>query len=247
LFEQTPVITLSNATVRYNMATEKIDNIKEYTIKFLKRQLMFKEFFALTDINLTINRGESWGVIGRNGAGKSTLLKLICGILAPFTGTVSVSGTIAPLIELGAGFDGRLTARENILLNGAILGHNRALMRENTEKVLDFAELNEFSDIPIKNYSSGMYARLGFALATLFKPDILILDEVLAVGDIAFKKKCDIRIKELLADETTLLFVSHSGSSVREMCGKALWLEKGKIMMTGTSNDVCGAYEEKYK
>ena len=244
--EQDAVIVLKQATVRYNKASEKIDNVKEYVIKLAKRQLLFQEFIALRDVDLTVRHGESWGIIGRNGAGKSTMMKLICGILAPYKGTVSVQGRIAPMIELSAGFDSRLTAKENIMLNGAILGHSRSEMRENIQSILDFAELNDFSDIPIKNYSSGMYARLGFSIATFFKPDILILDEVMAVGDAAFKKKCNKRIDEMLDAQTTLLFVSHSGSSIRRMCQKALWLDHGNVVMQGESGEVYGEYEKMY-
>ena len=181
------IIEVNDATVRFNMASEKIDNLKEYFVKFIKRELMFKEFLALQNINLRVRRGEAWGIIGINGSGKSTLLKLICGILSPYKGSVSINGTIAPLIELGAGFDGELTARENIYLNGAVLGYNKKFMQEHFDEIVEFAELQDFLNMPIKNYSSGMAARLGFAIATIVRPDILICDEVLSVGDIAFQ------------------------------------------------------------
>ena len=188
------IIKVKNATVRFNKATENYNGLKEYVIKMLKGELMFQEFLALKDVNFEVKKGESWGLIGANGSGKSTLLKLICGILKPYKGTVKVHGKIAPLIELGAGFDPQLTARENIYLNGALLGHKKAFMEMHFNEIIEFAELGDFIDVPIKNFSSGMAARLGFAVATIVKPDILIVDEVLAVGDIAFQEKCRQRI-----------------------------------------------------
>ena len=240
-------INIEHASVRFNMASEKVDNIKEYAIKVLKRELMFKEFFALKDINITVRQGESWALIGHNGAGKSTLLKLICKILTPYEGSVSVNGSIAPMIELGAGFDPNLTAEENIFINGAILGHSREFMREHFNQIVEFAELWPFLGMPIKNYSSGMRARLGFAVATMVKPDILVVDEVLAVGDAAFQRKCKQRMKELLSGGTTLLFVSHSNSVVRELCDNAIWLDHGSIKMIGSADEVCSAYEQSLK
>lgn len=240
------IIEVSDATVRFNMASEKIDNLKEYFVKFIKRELMFKEFLALQNINLRVRRGEAWGIIGINGSGKSTLLKLICGILSPYKGSVSINGTIAPLIELGAGFDGELTARENIYLNGAVLGYNKKFMQEHFDEIVEFAELQDFLNMPIKNYSSGMAARLGFAIATIVRPDILICDEVLSVGDIAFQRKCERRMKEMLVRGTTLLYVSHSISSVQEICDNALWLEKGQEVMSGNVYTVTDGYLSKY-
>ena len=181
------VIEIDNATVRFNMANQQINSLKEYVIKLIKKELMFQEFLALQDINWKVKEGEAWGIVGTNGAGKSTLLKLICGILKPYKGSVHVNGSIAPLIELGAGFDGELTARENIVLNGTLMGHSEKFMLEHFEEIVDFAELWDFLDMPIKNYSSGMSARLGFAVATMVKPDILICDEVLSVGDYKFQ------------------------------------------------------------
>lgn len=236
------VIQVQNATVRFNMACERICNLKEYFIKVLKRELLFQEFLALKNIDLTIREGESWGFVGVNGSGKSTLLKLICGILKPYKGTVKTYGHIAPLIELGAGFDGELTARENIFLNGAVLGHSEKFMREHFDEIVDFAELHSFLDMPIKNYSSGMAARLGFSVATMVRPEILIVDEILAVGDYAFQQKCQKRMQEMLADGTTLLFVSHSIDDVKNLCKNAMWLSHGEALMSGTSNEVCDAY-----
>ncbi len=235
-------VAIKNVTIRFNMASEKIDNLKEYFIKFVKKELMFKEFLALQDVSFEVKKGQAWGIIGVNGSGKSTLLKAICGILKPHKGSVTVNGTIAPLIELGAGFDGDLTARENIFLNGAVLGHDKKFMEEHFDEIVEFAELENFLDMPIKNYSSGMAARLGFSIATVVKPDILICDEVLAVGDYAFQKKCEKRMDEMRENGTTLLYVSHSMESVRKICDHALWLEKGKIKGCGSVREVARQY-----
>ncbi|MEN6595764.1 MAG: ABC transporter ATP-binding protein [Clostridiaceae bacterium] len=235
-------IDINNATVRFNMATEQIFSIKEYFVKLVKGQLMFQEFFALKEVSLQVEKGDSWGFVGTNGAGKSTLLKLICGILKPYKGTVQVFGSIAPLIELGAGFDPEMTARENIFLNGAILGHTKMFMSEHLDEIVDFAELREFLDVPIKNFSSGMTARLGFSIATMVQPEILVVDEILAVGDYAFQQKCHARMENMLKDGTTLLFVSHSVEQVKALCKHALWLEKGRVVMSGESSEVCDAY-----
>ncbi|KGQ33304.1 teichoic acid ABC transporter ATP-binding protein [Gallibacterium genomosp. 2] len=237
------IIKITDATVRFNKATESYSGLKEYIIKMLKRQLMFQEFLALKNINLEIKKGESWGLIGTNGSGKSTLLKLICGILKPYKGNIKVNGSIAPLIELGAGFDGDLTARENIFLNGALLGYKKEFMNKHFDEIIEFAELQEFIDIPVKNFSSGMAARLGFSIATIVKPDILIVDEVLAVGDISFQEKCKKRMEEMLSNGTTLLFVSHSMEQVRELCSHALWINHGKIQSYGRTEDVIIKYQ----
>ena len=241
--EKDIVIRVENASVRFNMASEKIDSLKEYAIKLVKGQLMFQEFFALRNIDLTIRRGESWAFVGRNGAGKSTLLKLICRILMPYEGKVTVRGSLAPLIELGAGFDSNLTAEENIYINGCIMGHSKKFMQEHFDEIVEFAQLQDFLKMPIKNYSSGMRARLGFAVATMVKPDILIVDEVLAVGDAAFRKRCNARMKEMLAGGTTLLFVSHSNNDVRNLCDNAVWLDHGRILQSGATEDILAAYE----
>lgn len=235
-------VEVKNVTARFNMASEKIDNLKEYFIKLVKRELMFEEFLALKNVSFSVKKGESWGIIGINGSGKSTLLKVICGILKPYKGTVTVNGTIAPLIELGAGFDGDLTARENIYLNGAVLGHDEQFMKEHFDEIVEFAELENFLDMPIKNYSSGMAARLGFAIATIVKPDILICDEVLSVGDYAFQKKCEKRMNEMRAAGTTLLYVSHSIESVQQICDHALWLQKGVVKGIGKVDEIAKQY-----
>ena len=239
------VIRIKDASVRSNIAGEKLDNLKEYFVKLVKRELRFKEFYALKNINLVIQKGESWALIGSNGAGKSTLLKLICGILTPYRGTVSINGSIAP--DVGLRFKstrGRGGVVENIYINGAILGHSRKFMREQYDSIVEFAELQDFMELPIKNYSSGMRARLGFAVATVVDPDILIVDEVLAVGDAAFQEKCRKRIRELLNRGTTLLFVSHAKPPVMDLCEHAVWLDHGRMVMRGEAEQVCAAYQE---
>lgn len=241
------VIDVDNVTVRFNLSSQKIDNLKEYVIKLIKKELMFQEFLALRDVSFQVRRGEAWGLIGTNGSGKSTMLKAISGILKPYKGNITVKGSIAPLIELGAGFDGNLTARENIFLNGCLLGHSEKYMQEHFEEIVEFAELQDFLDSPIKNYSSGMRARLGFAIATMVKPDILIVDEVLAVGDAQFRRKCETRMNEMLDQGTTLLFVSHSIDEVKRLCDHALWLKKGKAVKMGEVTEVCNAYMESLK
>ena len=241
------MIKVTDATVRFNMASEKIDNLKEYFVKLVKKELLFQEFLALEDVSFEVKRGEAWGLVGTNGSGKSTLLKLICGILKPYKGTVDVRGSIAPLIELGAGFDGDLTATENIYLNGAVLGHSKEFMDSHYDEIVEFAELRDFMNMPIKNYSSGMAARLGFAIATIVHPEILIVDEVLAVGDIAFQEKCQERMQEMLAGGTTLLYVSHAIESVQKICDHAVWLNKGQVMMKGDVDDVCEAYMKSFE
>ena len=236
------VIEIKNATVRFNKSAENISGLKEYIIKMLKRELMFQEFLALKNINFTVKRGESWGLIGKNGSGKSTLLKLISGIIRPYQGSVAVNGSISPLIELGAGFDPELTARENIFLNGALLGYSKKFIESHFQEIVDFAELSDFIDVPIKNFSSGMSARLGFAIATVQKPDILIVDEVLAVGDFSFQQKCKERMESLLSNGTTLLFVSHSIEQVKELCSKAIWIDNGEVRAIGETYSVSQEY-----
>ena len=244
--EQT-VIRVEDATVRFNIASEKIDNLKEYFVKLVRGKLHFREFLALKNINLEVKKGESWGIVGRNGAGKSTLLRLICGVIAPDTGSVTIDGSISPILELGAGFDSELTASENIFLEGALLGHSKAFMQEHYDEIVEFSELQDFMDMPIKNYSSGMRARMAFAVATVVKPEILVIDEVLAVGDEAFQRKCETRIHQMLQSAATLLLVSHSSSMVERLCEKALWLREGEAVMSGGAKEVCAAYAEYYK
>ena len=235
-------IDVNHVTIRFNKGTEKIDNLKEYAIKFVKRELMFQEFLAVQDVSFQVKEGEAWGLIGRNGSGKSTMLKAISGIIKPYKGTIQVNGQVSPLIELGAGFDGNMTARENIFLNGCLLGHSQRFMEEHFDEIVEFAELKEFLDSPIKNYSSGMTARLGFSIATMVRPEILIVDEVLAVGDFKFRQKCEKRMTELLSGGTTLLYVSHNIDEVKRLCQKAVWLDGGKVIKLGDVTEVCDAY-----
>ena len=236
------VIDVQDVTVRFNLANQKVDNLKEYVIRMIKKELMFQEFLAVKNVSFQVKKGEAWGIIGTNGSGKSTLLKVVSGILKPYQGKVIVNGNVAPLIELGAGFDSNLTARENIYLNGCVLGHTEKYMREHFDEIVDFAELHDFLDSPIKNYSSGMKARLGFSIATMIRPEILIVDEILAVGDYAFKQKCEKRMNEMLSGGTTLLYVSHSMDTVKRLCDHALWLDKGSMKMMGDVKEVCNAY-----
>ncbi len=245
--EKKVVIDVDNVTIRFNLANQKVDNLKEYFIKLIKRELMFQEFLAVKNVSFKVHKGEAWGLIGSNGSGKSTLLKAISGILKPYKGTITVDGSVAPLIELGAGFDPEMTARENIFLNGCVLGHSEQFMKEHFDEIVDFAELHDFLDSPLKNYSSGMRARLGFSIATMVKPDILIVDEILAVGDIKFRAKCEKRMNELLAGGTTLLYVSHSINEVKRLCSHALWINKGDEVMQGEVNKVCDAYVAEMK
>ena len=238
------VIDVDQVSIRFNLASEKVDNLKEYAIKLVKHELMFQEFLALKDVSLKVKKGESWGLIGTNGSGKSTLLKTISGILKPYKGTVTTKGSIAPLIELGAGFDGNLTGRENIYLNGMVLGHSRKFMDEHFDEIVQFANLKKFLDSPIKNFSSGMKARLGFSVATVVNPDILIVDEVLEVGDYNFRRRCQERMQQMLSGGTTLLFVSHNIQTVKNLCDNAIWLDKGVVRMAGPSEIVCNAYKE---
>ena len=238
-----PVIEVDNISMMFNLNKEKIDNLKEYVIKFLTRKLHFTEFWALRDISFSLQKGERLGVLGFNGAGKSTLLKVLSGVMKPTKGSVTVHGTIAPLLELGAGFDMDLTARENIYLNGTVLGFSPKYLDEKFDEIVEFSELQNFLDVPLKNYSSGMVARIGFAIATITKPDILIADEVLSVGDFLFQQKCEKRMKELMAGGTTVILVSHSIEQIERMCSKVAWLSHGHLKMNGDTETVCAAYK----
>lgn len=241
------MIDVDHVSIRFNLANQKVDNLKEYFVKLVKKELMFQEFLAIQDISFQVREGEAWALIGTNGSGKSTMLKAISGILKPYKGTIAVNGSVAPLIELGAGFDQELTARENIFLNGCVLGHTEKFMQEHFDEIVDFAELHKFLDSPIKNYSSGMKARLGFSVATMVRPEILIVDEILAVGDMKFRQKCEQRMSELLKGGTTLLYVSHNINEVRRLCDHAIWIDKGVARMIGSAKEVCDAYEEAMK
>ena len=240
------MVEVSNVSVKFHLSRERIDSIKEYFIKKIKNQIEYDEFMALQDVSLTVEKGESVALIGLNGCGKSTLLKTVAGVLKPFKGSVRVYGTVAPLIELGAGFDHDLTARENVFLNGAILGYDRKSMEKHYEDIVEFSELRDFMDVPIKNFSSGMLARLAFAIATIGTPDILIVDEVLSVGDFRFQQKCEKRIQQMMKKDTSILFVSHSIDQVKKLCTKTVWIEKGKVKMIGPTEEVCALYEQAY-
>ena len=237
------IIELKDVSMRFNMSKERVDSIKEYFIRLVKHQLQFEEFWALKNININIEKGEVVGLVGLNGSGKSTTLKVISGILRPTTGTVSVSGSISPLIELGAGFDMDLSARENVFLNGSVLGFSRETMEEKMDEIFDFAELRDFMDVAIKNYSSGMVARLGFSIATITHPDILIVDEILSVGDFLFQQKCEKRIADMMSGGTTVIIVSHMIDQIERLCSRVIWLDKGNIKMDGPAKEVCEIYK----
>ncbi len=230
--------------MEFNLSQEKTDNLKEYVIKFLKKELMYQSFWALQDVSFEVNKGDKLGVLGLNGAGKSTLLKLISGVMKPTHGNIELNGRISPLLELGAGFDPSYTGRENIFLNGAMLGYPKEFIESKFDEIVEFSEIGDFIDVPLKNYSSGMVARLGFSIATVVEPQILILDEVLSVGDAKFKEKSENRMKSLLNQDVTVLFVSHSIDQVRRLCNKAIWLEKGKLIMQGSVEEVSEKYEQ---
>ncbi|RAP52859.1 MAG: teichoic acid ABC transporter ATP-binding protein [Methanosphaera sp. rholeuAM270] len=236
------IIEVNNVSMEFNLSEQKTDNLKEFVIKLIKRELHFQSFWALNNISLKINKGDKIGFLGLNGAGKSTLLKIISGVLKPTKGEVKVYGSMAPLLALGAGFDQNFSGKDNIFLNGAVLGHSRAEMQEKFDDIVEFSELGEFIDVPVKNYSSGMKSRLAFSIATSVNPDILILDEVLSVGDMSFQKKSKDRMNNMMS-EATLLFVSHSVGQVRNLCDKAIWLHKGSIIAAGEVNEICSQYE----
>ena len=238
-----PIVLVEDVTMAFNIANERLNSLKEYVLKIVTRQLFYREFIALDKVSLRVEKGDVYAIVGVNGSGKSTLLKIIAGVLEPTRGSVQINGRIAPLIELGAGFDFELTARENIYLNGALLGYSRQFIEENFEEIVRFAEMEEFLELPLKNYSSGMVARIAFAVATVMVPDLLIVDEALAVGDMFFQEKCLDRINTLIKEHnTTVLFVSHNISQVEGLCQKALWLDKGVARMDGSVAEVCQAY-----
>ena len=238
-----PIIKVDNVSMCFNLSTEKHESLKEYLLAMVQGRLQYDEFYALRDVSLDIMPGDFYGLVGLNGSGKSTLLKTIAGVYKPSKGKVTVNGTIAPLIELGAGFDMDLTARENIYLNGTVLGFSPKYLDEKFDEIVEFSELQNFLDVPLKNYSSGMVARIGFAIATITKPDILIADEVLSVGDFLFQQKCEKRMKELMAGGTTVILVSHSIEQIERMCSKVAWLSPGRLRMNGDTQTVCNAYK----
>lgn len=237
------MIKVDDVSMVFNMASETMNNLKEYAIALARRELHFKEFRALDHVSLEVKKGDVFGILGTNGSGKSTLLKIIAGVLEPSEGTCTVNGSIAPLIELGAGFDMELTARENIFLNGALLGYSKKFIEEHFDEIVEFAEIEQFLDMPLKNYSSGMVARIAFAIATVIIPEILIVDEVLSVGDFMFQQKCERRINTLIKEHNvTVLIVSHSNEQIERLCNKAIWIEKGHERISGNAHDVCQIY-----
>lgn len=240
-------IEVNDVTMIFNMASEQLNNLKEYFIKIMRHELFFSEFRALKHISFKVRRGEVVGLVGTNGSGKSTMLKIIAGVLEASEGECIVRGNIAPLIELGAGFDMELTARENIYLNGALLGYTKQFIDDHFDEIVEFAELRDFVDMPLKNYSSGMVARIAFAIATVTEPDILIVDETLSVGDVFFQQKCEDRIQHFIKNgDVTVLFVSHSIEQVERICQRAIWIEKGDLRMDGPVAKVCEAYRGQF-
>ena len=237
------MVEVKNVSMSFRLSQDRIQSIKEYLVTLAKGKLKYKEFWALKNVSFTVRPGEVLGIIGRNGAGKSTILKVISGILKPTEGSVSVRGNIVPMLELGSGFDFDLTGRENIYLNGSILGYSSHFLDEKYDEIVSFSELGEFIEMPIRNYSSGMMMRLAFSIATVVNPEILIVDEILAVGDEAFQRKSRQRMLELMGGGTTVLFVSHSLDQIREMCDRVLWLDHGQIKMLGETKEVCDAYQ----
>lgn len=242
-----PVVKVENVSMMFNLNNEKIDNIKEYLIKLITGKLHYKEFWALKDIDFTVEKGDRLGILGLNGAGKSTLLKVVAGVMKPTKGSVRVSGIIAPMIELGAGFDPNYTGAENIYLYGTTMGYSRKYIDLKYDEIVEFSELKKFIDVPIKNYSSGMKARLGFAIATAVEPQVLILDEVLSVGDTKFKKKSEAKLRGMIDRGITVLFVSHNTNQVKNICNKAILLKNGQIIESGSAEEVCSIYSEMTK
>lgn len=238
------MVKVEHVSMKFNLSSEKFDSFKEYVIKSLKNQVSFEEFWALKDVSFEVMQGDALGLIGLNGSGKSTMLKTIAGVLKPTEGSVHVNGSVAPLIELGAGFDMDLTARENVFLNGALLGHSRKEMEAFYDDIVSFSELENFMNVPVKNFSSGMVSRLAFSIATIGVPDILIVDEVLSVGDFRFQEKCERRIQAMADQGTTILFVSHSIAQVKKICDKIAWLESGQLKRFGAAGDICKEYEQ---
>ena len=238
------MINVKHVSMKFRMANDRVDSLKEYLVAFLEHRLQYKEFQVLDNISFNVKKGEVVGIIGKNGAGKSTLLKIIAGVMTPTTGNVAVAGNIVPMLELGSGFDDELTGKENIFLNGAILGYSKEFLEEKYQEILDFSELGEFINMPIRNYSSGMMMRLAFSVATVVQPEILIVDEILAVGDEGFQNKSKARMLELMSGGTTVLFVSHSIGQIEEMCDRVIWLENHKIKMDDVASVVCAAYRK---
>lgn len=237
-------VKVDHVSMKFNLSQEKLDSLKEYFIKFIRREIKYDEFWALQDVSFTLNKGDRLGILGLNGAGKSTLLKAIAGVYKPTEGSIYKSGVLAPLLELGAGFDMQYTARENIYLYGAVLGYSKEFIDSKFDEIVEFSELKKFLDVPLKNYSSGMKTRLGFSICTAVDPDILILDEVLSVGDAKFRKKSEKKITSMFDSNVTVLFVSHTLAQVRRICNKAMILEHGKLIAFGDVEEIANRYEE---
>ena len=239
------MIEIKNVSMKFNLGIEKDFSIKQAFINLFSKKKKKKEYFwALNNVSFNVGKGEVVGLIGSNGAGKSTLLKVVSGVMKPTSGKVIVKGVISPMIELGAGFDGDLTARENIFLNGAILGYSKKFLEEKFDEIVEFSELKDFLDVPVKNFSSGMTAKLAFSIATIVNPEILIVDEILSVGDIKFQEKSKKKMMELIKGGTTVLYVSHSLQSIQDLCTKVVWLEKGKVIEVGNTKEICKRYYE---
>lgn len=237
------VLRVDGVSMKFNLMEKRVDNLKEYVIKFLKREIRYQEFWALKEVSFSLKEGDRLGILGLNGAGKSTLLKIIAGVLKATEGSVSTKGRIVPLLELGAGFDPQYTGSENIYLYGAVLGYPKEFIKEKYDEIVEFSELGDFIHVPVKNYSSGMKARLGFSIATIVEPEILILDEVLSVGDARFRKKSEKKIKSMFDNGITVLFVSHNIDQVKRLCNRGILLEGGKLIADDAIDKVCEVYE----
>ncbi len=237
------IIQVDDVSIKFDLSNDKVNTLKEFAIKLVTKKIKFDEFWALQNVSFKLNKGDVLGIIGRNGAGKSTLLKVISGIMKPTKGKTTVHGNIVPMLELGSGFDFDLSGKENIFLNGAILGYSEEFLNEKYNEILEFSELGDFINVPLRNYSSGMVMRLAFSIATVVNPEILIVDEILAVGDAQFQEKSRNKMMEMMSGGTTVLFVSHTMSQVRKMCNKVLWLEHGKVIAFGKTKEICDRYE----
>ncbi len=238
------VVDVNHVTMRFKMNRDRILSLKEFVTRKLRGKIEYEDFTALDEVSFRVHKGETLGLVGHNGAGKSTMLKVISGILKPTSGNVITKGNIVPMLELGSGFDMDLTGRENIFLNGAILGYEEDYLNSKYDEIVEFSELGKFIEVPIRNYSSGMMARLAFSVASMVVPEILIVDEILSVGDMNFQKKSRQRMMELMGGGTTVLFVSHNMKQIREMCNKVVWLEHGNVKMFGDTQEVCDVYEK---
>ncbi len=237
------IVSVKNISLKFKMEQNRANSLKEFCVRWMKRDLKSEDFWALTDVSFDVEKGDVIGIIGHNGAGKSTLLKVISGIMKPTRGTVEAHGNIVPMLELGSGFDMELSGRENIYLNGAILGYSEGFLDSKYNEIVEFSELGDFIEAPLRTYSSGMLARLAFSVACIVEPEILIVDEILSVGDADFQEKSRARMMELMTGGTTVFFVSHSLKQIREMCNKVVWLEHGKIQAIGTTEEICDQYE----